>query len=45
MKIYQGLCPSVLTQKIFKKMMDELPSFTEHTDIIILDAKRSLAWD
>lgn len=43
--LYLGLCPSVINQTVFEKMLNELPDFTEHSDIIVLDAKRSLSWD
>lgn len=45
LKVYSGFCPSILTENIFKRMIEELPDFTQHSDIIKLDARRSLAWD
>ena len=43
--LYNAFPPKLINEEVFYRMLNELPGFTEHGDLIRLDVKRSLSWD
>jgi hypothetical protein len=45
MKLYAGFSARGLSEEVFAKMLAQLPVHTKHSELIKLDAMRSVAWD
>lgn len=43
--LYQAICNPPFSRSVYQRMVDEVPSNTEHLELIKLDARRSLGWD
>jgi hypothetical protein len=39
------VCHPPFSRVVYQRMIHEVPEVTEHTEIINLDARRSLGWD
>ena len=45
LSLYKQICQPPFTRTVYERMVEEVPDFTEHIEIINLDARRSLGWD